>query len=59
MPRGLKRGPLFLVPPQSYIANGTNSDEYCPYCDNHFVIEALIPKPRLEVEGEDVRKDAR
>ena len=35
------------------------SDEYCPHCDNHFVIEAMIPKPRLEVEGEDVRKDAR
>ena len=35
------------------------SDEYCPHCDNHFLIEALEPKPRLEVEGEDVRKDAR
>jgi hypothetical protein len=36
-----------------------DSDEYCPHCDNHFVIEALTPKPILEVEGEDVRKDAR
>ncbi|KAF2427576.1 hypothetical protein EJ08DRAFT_353654 [Tothia fuscella] len=35
------------------------SDEYCPHCDNHFVIDALTPKPRLEVEGEDVRIDAR
>jgi uncharacterized CHY-type Zn-finger protein len=35
------------------------SDEYCPRCDNHFVIDAVTPKPRLEVEGEDVRKDAR
>lgn len=35
------------------------SDEYCPHCDNHFVIEAMVPKPRLEVEGEDVRVDAR
>ena len=35
------------------------SDEYCPHCDNHFLIEAMEPKPRLEVEGEDVRKDAR
>ena len=59
MPRGLKRGQFFLVPLQSYIANGTASDEYCPYCDNHFVVEALTPKPRLEVVGEDVRKDAR
>lgn len=36
-----------------------DSDEYCPHCDNHFVIEAKEPKARLEVEGEDVRKDAR
>ncbi|TKX26757.1 CHY zinc finger domain-containing protein [Elsinoe australis] len=36
-----------------------DSDEYCPHCDNHFVIEALEPQARLEVEGEDVRKDAR
>ena len=35
------------------------SDEYCPHCDNHFLIEAVEPKPRLEVEGEDARKDAR
>ena len=35
------------------------SDEFCPHCDNHFVIEAKEPKARLEVEGEDVRKDAR
>ena len=36
-----------------------DSDEYCPHCDNHFLIEALEPKARLEVEGEDVRVDAR
>lgn len=35
------------------------SDEYCPHCDNHFVIEAVTPKPALEVEGEDARKDSR
>jgi hypothetical protein len=35
------------------------SDEYCPHCDNHFVLEAKIPKPHLEVEGEDVRIDSR
>jgi len=35
------------------------SDEFCPHCDNHFVIDALTPKPRLEVEGEDVRIDSR
>ncbi|KAI9744286.1 MAG: hypothetical protein M1818_002438 [Claussenomyces sp. TS43310] len=35
------------------------SDEYCPHCDNHFVIEAVTPKPMLKVEGEDARKDNR
>lgn len=35
------------------------SDEYCPHCDNHFVLDALTPKASLQVEGEDVRKDAR
>jgi uncharacterized CHY-type Zn-finger protein len=35
------------------------SDEYCPHCDNHFVIDALTPKMKLEVEGEDVRIDSR
>ncbi|TID22801.1 HOT13-Zinc-binding mitochondrial intermembrane space protein [Venturia nashicola] len=36
-----------------------DADEYCPHCDNHFVIDAVTPKARLEVEGEDVRIDAR
>lgn len=36
-----------------------DSDEYCPHCDNHYVLEAKTPQARLEVEGEDVRKDAR
>jgi hypothetical protein len=35
------------------------SDEYCPHCDNHFVLEARTPKASLQVEGEDVRVDAR
>jgi Zn finger protein HypA/HybF involved in hydrogenase expression len=35
------------------------SDEYCPHCDNHFVIDALTPKPSLQVEGEDARVDSR
>ncbi len=34
-------------------------DEYCPHCDNHYVLEAVEPKPILEFEGEDVRKDSR
>ena len=36
-----------------------DSDEYCPHCDNHFVIDALTPKPTLRIEGEDARIDAR
>lgn len=36
-----------------------DADEYCPHCDNHFVIEAKTPKAELKIESEDVRKDAR
>lgn len=36
-----------------------DSDEYCPHCDNHFVIEAVTPKAALQVEGEDARIDSR
>jgi hypothetical protein len=35
------------------------SDEYCPHCDNHFVIDAVTPKPMLKFEGEDARVDSR
>ncbi|KAG8860552.1 hypothetical protein FRB96_003806 [Tulasnella sp. 330] len=35
------------------------SDEYCPHCDNHYVIDAKEPKAMLSVEGEDARRDAR
>jgi len=35
------------------------SDEYCPHCDNHFVIDALTPKAALKVESEDTRMDPR
>jgi len=35
------------------------SDEYCPHCDNRFVLEAKTPSLALNVEGEDVRVDAR
>jgi dTDP-4-dehydrorhamnose 3,5-epimerase-like enzyme len=30
-------------------------DEYCPHCDNHFVIEAKEPVMMMGVEGEDPR----
>ncbi|KKZ65682.1 hypothetical protein EMCG_01244 [[Emmonsia] crescens] len=36
-----------------------DSDEYCPHCDNHFVLDALTPKAALKVEGEDARVDSR
>ena len=36
-----------------------HSDEYCPHCDNHYVLEAVTPKAALKVESEDVRVDAR
>ncbi|KAK5703541.1 hypothetical protein LTR17_022020 [Elasticomyces elasticus] len=36
-----------------------DSDEFCPNCDNHFVLEAKEPKARLEIEGEDARNDSR
>ncbi|QSL64926.1 hypothetical protein MERGE_002230 [Pneumocystis wakefieldiae] len=35
------------------------SDEYCPHCDNHFLIQAITPKPALTIETEDIRKDNR
>ncbi|KOS17988.1 Uncharacterized protein ESCO_003110 [Escovopsis weberi] len=31
------------------------SDEYCPHCDNHFVIDAKTPKAALSIESDDVR----
>ncbi|KAJ9232753.1 hypothetical protein DTO169E5_7313 [Paecilomyces variotii] len=41
------------------LVTNVNSDEYCPHCDNHFVIEAKTPTPALRVEGEDARIDSR
>ncbi|KIJ52565.1 hypothetical protein M422DRAFT_26148 [Sphaerobolus stellatus SS14] len=35
------------------------SDEYCPHCDNHYVIEAKSPQAVLGVESEDTRIDSR
>jgi hypothetical protein len=37
----------------------SDRDEYCPHCDNHFVLDAKIPKASIQVEGEDMRVDAR
>ncbi|PPR03332.1 hypothetical protein CVT24_012572, partial [Panaeolus cyanescens] len=41
------------------MSNYEESDEYCPHCDNHYVIEAKTAKPVLGVEGEDARVDSR
>ena len=35
------------------------SDEYCPHCDNHYVVEAKTPQAMLVAEGEDSRIDNR
>ncbi|KAJ2718662.1 hypothetical protein GGI07_005653 [Coemansia sp. Benny D115] len=35
------------------------ADEYCPNCDNHYVIEAKTPVAALGVEGDDARMDNR
>jgi hypothetical protein len=40
-------------------ADNCGSDEYCPHCDNHFVIDAVTPKAALQVEGDDARVDSR
>lgn len=36
-----------------------DSDEYCPHCDNHFVIEAKTPKAALSIESDDVRMNSK
>ncbi|CAD6581733.1 MAG: hypothetical protein CYPHOPRED_001695 [Cyphobasidiales sp. Tagirdzhanova-0007] len=36
-----------------------DSDEYCPHCDNHYVVEAKTPQAMLVAEGEDSRIDNR
>lgn len=33
------------------------SDEYCPHCDNHFLLAAKVPKPTSVAEKADVRVD--
>ncbi|TCD60930.1 hypothetical protein EIP91_009283 [Steccherinum ochraceum] len=35
------------------------SDEYCPHCDNHYVLEAKTPHAAIGVEGDDPRINAR
>ncbi|ORY31778.1 zinc finger protein [Naematelia encephala] len=35
------------------------ADEFCPHCDNQYVIEAKEPQAMIGVEGEDARVDNR
>lgn len=35
------------------------SDEYCPHCDNKYVLEAKTPNAALVTEGDDARIDSR
>lgn len=35
------------------------ADEFCPHCDNHFVIDAKTPKAALSIESDDVRMDSK
>ncbi|CAB4408993.1 unnamed protein product [Rhizophagus irregularis] len=39
--------------------NFDETDEYCPHCDNHYVLDAKTPSFGIGVEGEDPRKDNR
>ena len=43
----------------SHRLNPAGSDEYCPHCDNHFVLDAKTPTAALKFEGEDARVDPR
>ncbi|KAI8638613.1 hypothetical protein BD408DRAFT_422829 [Parasitella parasitica] len=36
-----------------------DEDEFCPHCDNKYVVEALEPKASLGIETEDIRVDNR
>jgi hypothetical protein len=63
MPPNLKRGIDTPRPDKGWYCGlmsvPISSDEYCPHCDNHFVLEAVTPKATLQVEGDDVRMDNR
>lgn len=34
-------------------------DEFCPYCDNHYVLEAKTAAPVIGFEAEDIRLESR
>jgi hypothetical protein len=55
----LRRKARELVAERFTFQADSSSDEYCPHCDNHYVIDAITPKAALKVESEDTRVDAR
>lgn len=34
-------------------------DEYCPHCDNKYIVEAKTPQMAISVEGHDARMGER
>lgn len=42
-----------------YKSDYEDEDEYCPHCDNHYVIDAVTPEATLGIETEDIRVDNR
>ena len=36
-------------------SNYDEADEYCPHCDNHYVIPAKTPHMAIGVEADDLR----
>lgn len=34
-------------------------DEFCPHCDNQYVVDALMPEASIGIETEDIRVDNR
>ncbi|KAJ1504972.1 hypothetical protein HMI54_013033 [Coelomomyces lativittatus] len=41
------------------VSNYEEQDEFCPHCDNKYVLEAVTPQMEVGIETEDLRKDAR
>ncbi|KAG0003939.1 DNA-directed DNA polymerase epsilon, subunit B [Modicella reniformis] len=44
---------------QSEILNFEDEDEYCPHCDNKFIVDAKTPQMGITVEGQDERMGGR
>ncbi|KAJ3373628.1 hypothetical protein GGF31_000472 [Allomyces arbusculus] len=40
------------------MADYDEQDEFCPYCDNQYVIEAVEPELEVGFEADDLRKNA-